>query len=214
MRRHIALFTALTAGVFLTAACDGAPAEEAMAEMDAAAPQAAPATPAVGGQTDCFLRGATLAEARSRPSPLRELRFSYDGGEALLCYGAPSARGRTIMGGLVPYGQPWRGGANEPTTIHLTGPATIGSVAVQPGSYSLYMVPGEKEWRVYVNSNYERWGIPINDAVRRTEIGGATIRPESTDAMVETLTYRHAEGALVMEWENTRVRIPIAGAGS
>jgi len=49
------------------------------------------------------------------------------------------------MGDLVPYGEPWRAGANEATAIHLTAPARVGGVALEAGSYSLYTVPNESE---------------------------------------------------------------------
>lgn len=147
--------------------------------------------------------------AESRPSPLKQLRFSYDGGEGLLCYGAPSARGRDVMGGLVPFGSPWRLGANEPTAIHLSAATSIGGADVDAGSYSLYAIPGESEWQFFLNSNLDRWGIPINAAVRSTEVASFTVPAGSTDDMVETLTFTASDGALIMEWENTRVRIPI-----
>lgn len=215
MRRHIPLLTTIFLGLGLTAACGSGSAEEGRAQTgDAGATEAA----APGGEAatrtaqelSCFLRGATPEEAQGRPSPLRELRFTLaGGGEALLCYGAPSARGREIMGGLVPFDRPWRAGANEATAIHLTGAASIGGVEVQPGSYSLYTIPGEEEWQIFLNSNWQRWGIPINDAVRETEIGNVTVDAESIDEPVETLTFRYADGAIVMEWENTRVSIPV-----
>lgn len=159
-------------------------------------------------ELSCFLRGATMEEAAERTSPLRELRFSYDGGEALLCYGAPSARGREIMGGLVPYAEPWRTGANEPTAIHLTAPASVGGVELEPGTYALYTIPGEEEWQVFLNSSYERWGIPITDEVRATEVGSFTVAPEATEEMTETLTFDYADGDIVMKWEHTQLRIP------
>ena len=160
-------------------------------------------------ELSCRLQGATVAEAEARTSPLRTVEFSYDGGRGLLCYSAPSARGRDVMGGLVPYGQPWRTGANEPTTIHLSAPATIGGVEVAAGSYAIYTIPGESQWEVILNPNHERWGIPINDAVRATEVGSFTVNPVELDDAVETLTFTAAEGGLAMEWENTRIVISI-----
>ncbi|MDH3735323.1 MAG: DUF2911 domain-containing protein [Gemmatimonadota bacterium] len=147
--------------------------------------------------------------AEDRPSPLKQLRFSYDGGEGLLCYGAPSARGRDVIGGLVPFGSPWRAGANEPTTFHLSAATSIGGVSLEAGSYSFYVIPGESEWELMLNTNTDRWGIPINADVRSTEVGSFTAAAGSTDAMVETLTYSNADGAIVLEWENTRISIPI-----
>lgn len=154
---------------------------------------------------ECLIMGENIEE---RLSPLQEVRFAFEGGEGLLCYGAPSAREREIMGGLVPFGELWRGGANEPTTLHLSASATLGDISLEAGSYSIYMIPGESEWEFFVNSNFERWGIPIDDDVRSTEIGSFTATAGSTDEMVETLLYEHMEGHLMLSWEDTHVHIP------
>ena len=187
----------------LLVACSGEEMGEAPpSEMDVAS----------GDALDCYLAGATLEEARERVSPHSRTSFSFSGGEGLLCYGSPSARGREIMGGLVPFGAPWRIGADEPTTIHLSAPATVGGVSLQPGSYSLYAVPSEGDWEFFINTNWQRWGIPISDEVRGSEVGSFTATPEATDSMVEALTYTWQNGEIVMEWENTRLRIPVSGS--
>lgn len=166
----------------------------------------------------CWLRGATPAEAAERPSPLGVVAIPLGDGEATLCYGRPSARDRTVMGELVPFGEPWRTGANEATAIHLPFAATIGGVAVEPGSYSIYTIPGETEWQIMLSRAVERWGIPITPEVRSQEVGTFTRPVAATDGMVETFTIAwqaHGEGMghLVMEWENTRVEIPVHLAG-
>ncbi len=198
------------------AACGGAADEEPMDQMGAADATASTQV-AQADLSECFLRGATLEEAAERPSPLAATAIDLGSTQGQICYGAPSARGREIMGGLVPFGEPWRAGANEATAIHLDGPATIGGVPIDAGSYSLYVIPNESEWQVFLNSNVERWGIPISDEVRSTEIGSFTVTPEPTDQMVETLTYRfepmgNGMGDLVLEWENTRIRMHMMGS--
>lgn len=209
--------TVLAAASLALVACgapDDEPADEQMAETGAAAQETVPGEAmAAGSEPSCFLRGATVEEAEGRTSPLRRVEFTYPGGEGLLCYGAPSARGREVMGALVPYDEPWRAGANEPTTIHLTAPASIGGVPLDAGSYSMYTIPGEDEWEWFLNSNYERWGIPISPDVRATEVGSFTVTPGTTDDMVETLTYAFEDGAIVMTWENTRIEIPVGAGG-
>lgn len=171
-------------------------------------PVAAVNVPAAAQELSCSVQGSA-ADAAARPSPLTQLRFSYSGGEGLLCYGAPSARGREVMGGLVPFGSPWRLGANEPTAFHLSAPTQIGGVSVDAGTYSFYAIPGAEEWEFFLNPNYERWGIPINADIRSTEVGSFTAAVGSTNGMVEKLTFSNADGGLVMEWENTRIMIPI-----
>ena len=119
----------------------------------------------------CFINGSP-AESQERPSRLKTVAFEYANGEALLCYGAPSANGREIFGGLEAFGAPWRIGANEATALHLTGAASIGGVAVEAGSYSLYAVPGEEEWQFFVNSNQMNFHVPPGAAlgVARIEV--------------------------------------------
>lgn len=200
------------AAAALTACGGGEPAE--MAETEAA-PEAAAAPAETMPESACFLQGATLEEAKARPSPLMATTFSVGGNDGTLCYGAPSANGRQVMGALVPFGEPWRMGANEATAIHLTGPASVGGVALEPGSYSLYAVPGESEWTIHLNSNYQRWGIPINADVQGADVGSFTVTPEATEAPVEQLTFRYelwddgTMGDMVMEWENTRIRFHV-----
>ena len=162
----------------------------------------------------CWVRGGTPADAAARPSPLGEVRFTLGGQEALLCYSRPSAKGRPVMGGLVPYGQPWRIGANEATSLHLPFNATVGGVAVDAGTYSLYAVPGQSEWEFVLNRQVERWGIPIDDAVKQGDAGSFKRPVASTTAPAEQLTFQwkptsDSAGELVMEWERMQVTIPV-----
>ncbi len=166
----------------------------------------------------CFLRGATVEQAAERPSPLGVVAIPMGDAEATLCYGRPSAKGREMVGGLDPFGNPWRLGANEATAIHLPFAATIGGVAVEPGSYSIYTIPSENEWEFVVNGSAERWGVPINEGVRAEDIGSFTRSVAALDEFVETFTISweaHGEGMghLVMDFENRRVEVPIHMAG-
>lgn len=206
--RRLTTLPPLLVGGLLLATCGG---EQAGSDGD----PASDAGMASASPLECYIARGTMDEARERPSPLRSLEFIVGGNEALLCYGAPSARNREIMGGLVPFGEPWRVGANEPTTIHLSGPADVGGVALEPGSYSIYAIAGEDEWRFFISSSWQRWGIPIDDSVRSAEIDSFTVEPEDSDEYVETLEF-HFEpsqdgtmGDVVMEWEDTRVRFHV-----
>lgn len=164
----------------------------------------------------CWIRGPVdkLAE---RPSPLDSVSVEIGGGTIKLCYSRPSARGRKVMGGLVPFDQPWRLGANEATSIHVPFAAQLGGVRVEPGTYTLYAIPGASKWQLVVNRRIQRWGVPIDNEVRAGDVGASTVATESLDAPVETLTLKFTPAAgnateLVVEWEKTRVRIPIRRA--
>lgn len=166
----------------------------------------------------CFVRGGNAEAATQRPSPLDATVATLGGEEAKLCYGRPKANGRKVMGELVPFGSVWRMGANEATALHIPFAGDIGGVKVEPGVYSIYAVPGESEWEFFVNRQYERWGIPVNDAVKADDVGSFKRKVEATSEMVEQLTITwmsHGEnmGHMVLQWENTKVEFPIHKGG-
>lgn len=157
-----------------------------------------------------------VMEVDGRVSPYDSTAVAIGDGSAKVCYNRPSMRGREIFGGLVPYDTLWRTGANEPTTIHLPFPAEIAGMSVEPGSYSLYTVPGEDDWTVIVNRSISQWGIEsaYSPDVRSQEVGRAEVEAEEMDEAVELFTIdtepMGSNGAnLLLEWENTRVKIPI-----
>ena len=162
----------------------------------------------------CWLRGETTPEqAAAKASPLKVVAITMGEETAQLCHSSPAANGRAVMGELVPFGELWRTGANEPTQFILPFDAKVGGTEVAKGHYSLYSIPGEDEWQFFLSPVYERWGIPITDEVRAVEVG-FTRTAATTDEMIESLTFRwasHGEmmGHLVLEWEHTRVEIPI-----
>lgn len=175
-------------------------------------------TPA-GPDTACVVMDLAL---EGRLSPLDSLSFRVGNAVMKVCYGRPSARGRTMIGGEdVPYGRLWRTGANEPTMIHVTAPLTVAGLRVPPGSYSLYTIPDSNEWVVIINRSITQWGhiARYTSRVRELEVGRATVRSERLARHVETMTFTSepdgARGAvLVLEWERTRIRLPVSEAES
>jgi hypothetical protein len=132
-----------------------------------------------------------MEEAAQRPSPLTATTVTLGGQAGKLCYGSPSANNRTVMGELVPFGEPWRMGANEATALHLPFPAVVGDIHLAPGSYSLYAVPraagvgdrGESKRRALGGSHQSR--SPGGRCM-----GSFTVPAQSLDDMVERLTFR------------------------
>lgn len=171
--------------------------------------------PPVGmaADTACIVMGMSVD---GRRSPLDSLSFAVDGGTVKVCYGRPAARGRQMIGGRsVPFGRVWRTGANEPTMIHTTIPIAVAGVAVPPGTYSLYTVPGETEWQIIVNRSVSQWGHERNYTadVEAEELGRATVASGTTGEHQEQFTIRAEPGdmgaTLILEWERTQVRVPI-----
>jgi hypothetical protein len=165
----------------------------------------------------CITMNTRQLPLDKRKSPLDSVSFTVGGKTVKVCYGRPSLRGRQMLGGeAVPYGKVWRTGANEPTMIHATGPITLAGLKVPAGTYSLYTVPRKDEWEIIVNRSTTQWGEESNytDAVQKQELGRAKVKAEIIATPVETFTIKPepATGdvkALVLEWEKTRVRIPI-----
>jgi hypothetical protein len=126
-----------------------------------------------------------------------------------------------IGGRDVPFGRLWRTGANEPTMIHTTGAISVAGIEIKRGSYSLYTVPGEDEWIVIVNRSITQWGhiAEYSYKVKAQEVGRAEVPPERLADQVETMRFRAEPGegggvTLRLEWERTRVTIPVTPAGS
>jgi len=165
-------------------------------------------------EADCIIMNTTNFD--SRLSPLDSLSFEVGGETVKICYGRPSARGRTMIGGeAVPYGKLWRTGANEPTMIHTPVSISVAGVEIEPGTYSLYTVPAEGDWEIVVNRSISQWGREnrYTDEIRAQEVGRGTAKSEHTEEHVETFTMRTepSDGGVILflEWENTRVSVPI-----
>ena len=192
-------------------------------EVEAAAePAAAEATgiSAAGAAQDlsCWLQSGTMEEAQERVSPLGETDIVLESHVGRICYGRPSAKERVVEGGLIPFDSPWRVGANEATVIHLPFPASVGGVELEAGSYSLYANAGEFEWEFVLNSNAERWGIPIDDDIKTADFATFTGLPRALNEPVEQFTINwHTHGGenghLVLEWGTTRVEIEVSLLG-
>jgi hypothetical protein len=178
----------------------------------AAAARPAPLHP----DTACPHRNVPL---QGRKSPLDSLTFMVGKQPVKVCYGRPSSSGRVMLGGEhVPYGKLWRTGANEPTIFFTSIPLTVAGLRVSPGVYSLYTVPGPKEWEVIVNRSVSQWGREdqYTDKVKAQEVGRAKVQSETTGSPLETFTIRAeptgSDAVLVLEWEKTRVKIPFKAA--
>jgi hypothetical protein len=185
----------------------------ALLVVPVARPAAAQQAPASGAALAC----QPQAPVPGRASPYDSTVVPLGAAHALICYSRPSLRGRQMLGGAaVPWGKLWRTGANEPTTIHLPVAATIAGLRVEPGSYSLYTIPGEKEWTVIVNRSTSQWGIEsqYTAAIEKQEVGRAQVPAEAVQKAIETFTIQAVpagdHGAnVILEWEHSRVSIPV-----
>jgi hypothetical protein len=179
-------------------------------QPDGALPGAQPAA------TQLACEPSPRMPVEGRASPYDSTMFQVGTAAVKVCYGRPSARGRTMIGGdAVPYGSLWRTGANEPTILHVAGSITLAGVPLDAGSYSLYTIPSAADWTVIVNRSIEQWGheSQYTEEVAAQEVGRGTAPSEQLDDHVETFTIRPVsrgnDADLLLEWERTRVTIPI-----
>ncbi|HYM07586.1 MAG TPA: DUF2911 domain-containing protein [Terriglobales bacterium] len=122
-------------------------------------------------------------------------------------YHRPLVNKRKVWGGIVPYGQVWRAGANENTTIKFSDPVTIEGKPLPAGTYGLHMIPGENEWTVIFSRNSTSWGSftydQAEDALR------VTVKPQATD-FHEALAYDFDDvnpdsTVVTLRWEKVAV---------
>lgn len=148
-----------------------------------------------------------------RPSPPAQATGTIDGTSITINYSQPSVKGRTIFGGVEPYGKVWRTGANEATTIEVDGDVLIEGELLPEGRYALFTIPEESEaWTVIFNKVADQWGAfkydESQDALR------VQVSPEEASTMNEKLTFDITEsGEVSLMWSDTQVSFSVAGAG-
>jgi hypothetical protein len=118
-------------------------------------------------------------------------------------------KGRKIFGGLVPYGQVWRTGADEATTVATDKPLVLGNVTVPAGTYTLYTIPGEKEWTLIINKQTGQWGTQYSES---QDLGRLPLKVSRLDSPAEQFTITVAPvaggGEIHFDWESTRATAP------
>lgn len=147
-----------------------------------------------------------------QPSPAASASGTVGGATIKVDYHSPAVKGRKIWGGLVPYDKVWRTGANEATIFTTSKDITIGGKTLKAGKYSLYTVPGEKEWKIIFNSQTGQWGIKMDgsttdDASKDVLVAMAT--PMKSSAMNERFKIEINDKGMVLLWENLAVPVMI-----
>ena len=148
----------------------------------------------------------------SRPSPPGTASVTFaDGKKATIEYSRPAAKGRKIMGDLVPYGKVWRTGANEATSFTTDTNLVIGGTKVPAGKYTLYTLPGEMAWKLIINKQTGQWGTNYDekqDLARIDLVAGKTSAP--VEQFTISLDKTGGDSAkLKLEWENTSASVDV-----
>ena len=147
-----------------------------------------------------------------QPSPVCKISQAVGLTDIAIEYSRPSAKGRKVFGGLVPFNELWRTGANASTKLTFNENVKIAGNDLPTGTYALYTIPGEKEWTIIINKNTTHWGVDDykqeEDAfrfnVKSMPISNLT---ESFSIQLDNLKNSACDISLI--WENTMVAIPV-----
>ncbi len=153
-----------------------------------------------------------------RPSPPGTAKFAFADGKAITVnYSRPKVQDpqtgqtRKIYGGLVPYGEVWRAGANEATSFVTDANLNIGGTAVPPGSYTLYILPQQNAaWELIISKKTGQWGIPYPG--EQFDLARVKMKVEQMNATIPQLTIGLDQrgpnaGVMRFDWENTRASV-------
>ena len=115
------------------------------------------------------------------------------------------------MGELVPYGKVWRTGANAATTFKTETDVMLGDLAVPAGTYTLFTIPGEKEWTVIVNKQTGQWGTRYDETqdLGRTKMNVKKLTEPLETFKIAVKPTAGKNGLLTLAWENTEASVPI-----
>jgi len=132
-----------------------------------------------------------------------------------VAYSRPQLKGRT-MAKLAPNGAVWRTGANEAAEITFYAPMKMGNTMVQPGTYTLFTIPGDSEWTVILSKDLNVWGS--YSYKKENDVARVTVPTTMGDKSVEAFSMAFEEsktGAdLWMGWGNVRVQVPFTKGAS
>lgn len=148
------------------------------------------------------------------PSPADTARASVAGGELEVAYSQPAMRGRSIWGGLVPYGEVWRTGANAATMFRTSADIRVGDTALPAGEYTLWTLFSEEGGELIINSQTGQWGTAYDEA---QDFARVPLELEAATEPYERFTIGvegDADGGrLTVSWDDRTYFVPIAPGG-
>jgi Protein of unknown function (DUF2911) len=147
-----------------------------------------------------------------RPSPPAQAECKFpDGNTIHVDYSSPRMRGRKIFGGLVPYNQVWRVGANEATTFVTTTDVMVGDKTVPRASYTMFAIPNPDNWTLIISKKVGEWGIPYPG--EQYDFTRTTMSVSKLPKPVEDFTIGFdqlgAKCTMNFDWAETRASVDI-----
>ncbi len=154
---------------------------------------------------------AQAAPELPQPSPKARIEQRVGLTDFAVDYSSPGVKGRKIWGGLVPYDQLWRTGANAATTLKASRDFTFGGTAVPAGTYSVFTIPGKETWTVILNTNTKV--AATQGYEQKDDVARVSVKPESAP-LRERLAFQFSDTTddttrLDLDWEKLRVSVPI-----
>lgn len=169
------------------------------------------ATFACGTQAVSEAETETSEEQPERASPHESVSAKVGEAMITITYGRPYKKGREIYGGLVPFGEVWRTGADEATTLETDRDLMLGALHVPAGKYSLFTIPSAEKWTLIVNKVADQWGA--FSYAEAEDLGRVEIDVAETDETEQlTISIEPGEGVngtLGIVWDTTAVTLPI-----
>jgi hypothetical protein len=164
--------------------------------------------------TGMFLSSMLSAQGdkSQRPSPPATATGKVSGATITINYSSPGVKGRPIWGALVPYDKVWRAGANEATIFETDKDIKVEGKSLPAGKYSLYAIPGEKEWTIILNSQTGQWGVKQNEETSEDpakDVLRVTVKPRKAKSLQERLTYTVDKNGFALNWENLEVPVSV-----
>ena len=148
-----------------------------------------------------------------RPSPNAFVGLQIGSTRVMVAYGSPGVKERTIFGSLVSYGNVWRTGANEATTITFTDDVLVEGNEVPAGTYSLFTIPGKEEWIFILNEKNNLWGsgdyLAQDDVLRITCTPQESEKRERLGFYFEDIDPDAFSASLVLHWDTVKVSFKI-----
>ena len=148
------------------------------------------------------------------PEPSPSASFSQTLGftKIKVDYARPGTKGREVFGKLIPYGEIWRTGASDCSTISFNDEVTIGGKKIAKGKYSLFSIPNVEQWTIIINTDTTLHGASGYD--EKKDVHRFTVKPEKSARFYETFTIELSDivkdnGMLYLIWENTMVKFEI-----
>ena len=166
--------------------------------------------------------GDYMKSLTKKASPETTINYQKGGLDLSVYYNRPSKKERVIFGELVPFGQVWRTGANEPTTFTTQKDLLVNGQPLPAGKYTLWTIPNQQDWTVIFNEKAYDWGVTFKDfkVVASHDPSGDVLKvnvPTNTlGSVVEQFTIAFEEQPalqMVFSWDQTKVAVPISLTG-